>query len=43
VNASGGLRQKHRVAFGCSGGSSNRGEIEMECEILSTIQAIAVS
>ena len=40
VNAIGGLRQNHRIAFSCTTG---QGEIEMDCNMLLTIQAIAVS
>lgn len=40
VNAVGGLRQNHRIAFSCSSG---QGEIEAECAVLTSIQAIVVS
>lgn len=41
VNASGGLRQNHRVEFGCA--ALSQGEIEFECDMLLSIQAIAVA
>jgi len=40
VNASGGLRQTHELEFTCTGG---RGEIVAVCDMLTTIQAIAVA
>lgn len=40
VNAIGGLRQNHLVVFSCAFG---QGEIEFECDMLCSIQAIAVS
>lgn len=40
INAVGGLRQNHRIEFTADVG---RGEIEMECKMLLTIMAIAVS
>jgi hypothetical protein len=39
VNASGGLRQNHRIAISCDSG---RGEVEAEVDMLVTIQPIAV-
>lgn len=40
VNASGGLRQNHSVEFYCTVG---QGEIEFECDMLVSVQAIAVA
>ncbi len=42
VNAGGGLRQTHEVKFTVSGGTNNQGAIDMQVDMLCTIQAIAV-
>jgi hypothetical protein len=39
VNASGGLRQNHTISFRCASG---QGEVEVEVDMLVTLQAIAV-
>jgi uncharacterized membrane protein YgcG len=42
ANASGGLRQVHEIKFTVSGGTNNQGSIDMQVDMLCTIQAIAV-
>jgi hypothetical protein len=39
VEAAGGLRQNHTIVFGCASG---QGEIEVEIDMLLSIQAIAM-
>jgi hypothetical protein len=43
VNAVGGLRQTHEIRFMVTGGTNNQGSIDMQVDMLCTIQAIAVA